>query len=528
MSRIRMATLIVASLIGALAAVASSPTQATAQTTGITTGRPILGAYAQPIDGRNNREALALLEQQLGARLGMVRAYSDWDDAVGPTKPLHQWTKDGGRELMLSVKPQRNDGTIITWNQVANAQPGSRVYGEMQTLARGVRAYGDPMIFGFHHEPEQNSNQRYGTAGEFQAAFRKIHSVFESEGVTNVHWAWIMTEWAFEVETIRPNDRRVADNWYPGDDVVDVIASDTYNWNNCRGNTTDPWRTLEDDVEALFRFRQKHPDKQLVLGEFGSDDGAAGQKAEWLNAARELFKQPRYRDAFAALLYFHDDGREEGVPDCDWWLDSAPSALTAASGWFGDPYYNATLRAPSTPAPPTNPTCDGKRATIVGTNGNDTLSGGPGNDVIVGLGGNDVLSGGGGNDTICGGNGDDQIRGLGGEDRLFGDAGRDLILGGYGPDYLVGGPGNDRMNGQHGNDDMYGSAGRDTMRGGPHQDTIRGGLDGDTILGQGGWDTIYGGPGSDMISGGVGADTITGGPGADRCNGNQGNNIINC
>src|SRR5512139_1048952 len=57
------------------------------------------------------------------------------------------------------------------------------------------------------------------------------------------------------------------------------------------------------------------------------------------------------------------------------------------------------------------PTCKGKPATIVGTNGRDVRKGTSGKDVMVGLGGNDKLSGLAGNDTICGGSGKDTLKG---------------------------------------------------------------------------------------------------------------------
>jgi Ca2+-binding RTX toxin-like protein len=69
-------------------------------------------------------------------------------------------------------------------------------------------------------------------------------------------------------------------------------------------------------------------------------------------------------------------------------------------------------------------------ATIVGTQGNDTLTGTSGRDVIAGLGGDDVIDGGGGNDLICGGDGNDRLTGGAGEDVLSGDAGDDVLDGG--------------------------------------------------------------------------------------------------
>ena len=69
--------------------------------------------------------------------------------------------------------------------------------------------------------------------------------------------------------------------------------------------------------------------------------------------------------------------------------------------------------------------CGGRRATIVGTSGNDNIVGTPGDDVIHGLGGNDAIRGGGGNDIICGGYGRDTLRGGPGNDMLYGGEGVD-------------------------------------------------------------------------------------------------------
>jgi Ca2+-binding RTX toxin-like protein len=103
---------------------------------------------------------------------------------------------------------------------------------------------------------------------------------------------------------------------------------------------------------------------------------------------------------------------------------------------------------PPPPPPPTTvpapPTCKGKAATIVGTNGPDTLTGTPAADVIAALGGNDKASGLAANDTICGGAGKDTLKGGKGNDKLLGEAGKDTLKGGPGKDKLKGGAGKDK------------------------------------------------------------------------------------
>ncbi|GIJ23944.1 nidogen-like domain-containing protein [Micromonospora lutea] len=91
------------------------------------------------------------------------------------------------------------------------------------------------------------------------------------------------------------------------------------------------------------------------------------------------------------------------------------------------------------PATAAGRTCQGFRATLVGTDKADTLTGTPGRDVILGLGGDDDISGLGGADVICGGPGQDVLRGGGGRDVLIGGGDEDLIVGGAGSDVAIGG-----------------------------------------------------------------------------------------
>ena len=182
--------------------------------------------------------------------------------------------------------------------------------------------------------------------------------------------------------------------------------------------------------------------------------------------------------------------------------------------------------------------CNGLPATIVGTDGADTLEGTDGPDVIVGLAGDDTITGGADDDVICAGSGADTVDGGPGADVIFGQGGRDDILGGTGGDTISGGSARDTINGQSGKDTISGGSASDTIRGGRHADTIEGGTGRDTILGGkgpddidggGGRDTISGNTGADVIDGGRHADTIDGGKGVDTCNGGTGSDTAaNC
>jgi Ca2+-binding RTX toxin-like protein len=172
------------------------------------------------------------------------------------------------------------------------------------------------------------------------------------------------------------------------------------------------------------------------------------------------------------------------------------------------------MSPPTSVASAATPTCDGRTATIVGTDGPDHLTGTPHQDVIVAFGGDDTIDGAGSADIVCAGDGDDTVSVVGGfvhggpgdddirqvlprhahtqRGRLYGDAGDDnlecsgtcMIYGGSGHDRLVGGPSE-----QHGNL-LAGGSGSDVLVGGSHHDTFVFSRGHDKVHGRGGESTL--------------------------------------
>jgi poly-gamma-glutamate synthesis protein (capsule biosynthesis protein) len=91
--------------------------------------------------------------------------------------------------------------------------------------------------------------------------------------------------------------------------------------------------------------------------------------------------------------------------------------------------------------------CDGTRATILGTESADVLIGSDDADVIVGRGGDDTIEAGPGDDIICAGAGDDRVDAGIGIDRVHGGPGSDSLSGAGPINILFGGIGTDECSG---------------------------------------------------------------------------------
>jgi Ca2+-binding RTX toxin-like protein len=152
--------------------------------------------------------------------------------------------------------------------------------------------------------------------------------------------------------------------------------------------------------------------------------------------------------------------------------------------------------------------CEGRPATLSGTENRDILTGTPGDDVIVGFGGNDTIKGLQGNDLVCAGDGLDQVTGGVGDDRLKGEPGNDRLWGQGGNDTLIDSQGDDLLSGGVGNDIQKGGAGEDRVFGANGNDRLFGQAASDVILGAKGNDFLRGGPGNDRLSGGVGVNDV--------------------
>lgn len=259
----------------------------------------------------------------LGRRLNGLRVYKAWDDTLFGRDQV--WERDTGHTLFMSIRSQRRDGSIVPFQAVADAQPGSALYEDMVAQAQQIKAFGATVYIAYNHEPEAQGAWEMGNGPQFVQAYRKVESVWRAQGVTNVRYVYTGTAYGFA----RTDERSIAD-YYPGDDWVDDVAADGYNWGDCRhdGGT---WRSLADVIEAQREWGLRHPTKGLMLWEFSSteDPRQPGRKALWYAQAATLFAQPGYEQYEAVLTW---DGRHFTGASSDCTFDYR-SSLSATAAW---------------------------------------------------------------------------------------------------------------------------------------------------------------------------------------------------
>ncbi|RMI06836.1 glycosyl hydrolase [Cellulomonas triticagri] len=316
----------------ALPATATPPTATPTTPTAPPTEAPgfRLGAHVDRGDAPDAAAAVGRFEDALGRRLDVHRWYSRWDD-VQPVAPVVA-SVERGRTPMLSIWPRRLDGSVVPWSTIASGALDA----EIRAQAAGVAALGVPLYLTLHHEAD--IAEGWGTPAEFRAAWRRYVQVFRDAGVTDVRWTWIVTPGSFGSAPSTPG----ADAFYPGDDVVDRVGLDAYNWYGCAPGKPAAWRSLA-EVVGPFRTWAAARGKVPVLAEFGTavDPADPGRRAAWLADA------VAYLGAWPALDVASSF---EGTGTCPWAVAGSPAALGAYAGAVAAPVANARPTASLLPS----------------------------------------------------------------------------------------------------------------------------------------------------------------------------------
>jgi hypothetical protein len=291
-----------------------------------------IGADLKAKSGQTPQQAIMAFEAETGRKLAFTRDFLQWDSPF-PTA-YETWLGQRGTMPIISTKSHRASGTVM-WSDLAAANPGSTLYGQIKAWADKIKAFGYPVYYTFNHEPEAAASSTMGTQASYIAAWRNIYNVFHAEGATNAKFMWIMTAYAFQVSS---TDRRYAWKWYPGDAYVDAIGADAYTEYNCR-NSGGQWHSLAYQTADLVRFGTEHPTKSLWLAEWGvvEDTARPGRKAQFIADARALFQTAAYQQ-FRGISYFNQT--RPGTP-CDWHIETSASAKAAYIALAQDPFYGA-------------------------------------------------------------------------------------------------------------------------------------------------------------------------------------------
>ncbi|MFC1617001.1 sugar-binding protein [Candidatus Margulisiibacteriota bacterium] len=159
-------------------------------------------------------------------------------------------------------------------------------------------------------------------------AFRYIVDRFRAIGAYNAYWVWSPMNYS---HPSRPwNDYVKA---YPGDNYVDWIGLDGYNWGTI--HEWSQWQTFEVLFKESVRTCAKHfPKKPIMIAEFASTI-EGGNKVKWITEIPYYLKTTLKQ---IKLIHWFDLKKE-----ADWRIKSPPEAVEAFQTMVQDPIFQANV-----------------------------------------------------------------------------------------------------------------------------------------------------------------------------------------
>jgi uncharacterized protein YkwD len=284
----------------------------------------LLGARAEPratdpvVTGDPDKDALLHLESEIGRKVAIDHIYVHFGTPLPYSR--FAWDRANGRVPLVDwdLSQPADD-----WSQIAAGKADDII----NSTARAAKAYGQPILLSFDHEPLYGTYVP-GKPAQFVAAWRHVVDRFRAAGASNVFWVLILTASTYQGEQ--------ADLYYPGRSYVNFLGADGYNWRWAHHQAG--WRSFA-DIFTSFYFYALQKRLPAMITETGTleDPTDPERKASWLSGADAwLHTHPDIK----AFIYFNTTVK------WPWWIDTSPQSLAAFRALANDPLLHSTMSNP--------------------------------------------------------------------------------------------------------------------------------------------------------------------------------------
>jgi len=277
-------------------------------------------------------------------KVGSVEWFPTWDDEF-PSRACKELADRGiiphlTWELFWPSKDPNNARTTGPdgyhgFQEVLQGKHDSYI----DRFAENAMAFNHTVLIRFLHEFNGNwyvwsgnkNGQSEGGPDQVVAVWKYVVNRFKAKGAHNVKWIWTPHGPSIDMSTDPWNH---VSNYWPGDEYVDWIGLDGYNfyprdpWGNAR-----PYRNFDNCFRALYDDCAVLGDQPMMIAEFatGEFQHEGMDKAAWISEA--FLKIKRAYPRVKIFTWFHIN------KELDWRVNSSAGALEAFRAAMQDPYY---------------------------------------------------------------------------------------------------------------------------------------------------------------------------------------------
>jgi beta-mannanase len=296
----------------------------------------------------HNLAPLKTFENQAKKKVSIIMWYQGW----GVTDETRYFQT----ALMEKIRTEHGSIPMVSWEPWYYAAPEPKyvqpdyqlidiINGTYDTYieqwADASKEWGHPYFLRFAAEMNGDwfswsEGVNGNKTGEYVRAWKHVHDIFTKKGVTNVTWVWSPN---VEYDSSTP-----LEGLYPGDDYVDWLGMDGYNWGTVPPDGTGTvWQTFAQVFGPTYAHITKLSKKPLMIAETASAI-QGGSKAAWITDAYSTQILCNFK-RIKAVIWFNEKKER------DWPITLPPSAQNAfaraiQSCYYATNQYGALRRSP--------------------------------------------------------------------------------------------------------------------------------------------------------------------------------------
>lgn len=300
-------------------------------------GDPLVGAMLGTWPSEEN-QAIKNFESSTKARLDIVDIFVDWMTPFENVSHSLLHVADKGSLAMLSWEPHGVttqhilDGTKDLYLRDGRKVPVDEY---IEEFAKGMcdvaLLKGQPVLLRMMHEMnghwfswgishENDQGQRPNTNESYKAAWKKIHDVFRDHCSSGVLFVWAINHFSVGTGTSFTGT-------YPGDDYVDWVGLDGYNWGT---NAYWGWQDFDTIFSPSYCEVTRSISKPVLLAEIATTE-KGGDKAAWILDMFRKLDQGTYPQVRGFVWFDYPKFEIEIRGPMDWPVGSSAKSLQAFS-----------------------------------------------------------------------------------------------------------------------------------------------------------------------------------------------------
>ncbi len=285
-----------------------------------------------PWNGQTDFENLS------GRKIAIEMNYKQWSSTASFPQEECDGMLDNESIPHITWEPWNTDASSSAYSNDKIINGSFDTY--ITTWAQQIKDWGHPLFIRWGHEMNGNwypwdgahsggatltgfgDPEKPDGPEKYVAAYRHIHDIFENVGADNVAWIWC------PMNSSTPNESwNAPENYYPGDEYVDWIGFDGYNWGE-----TESWSSWTSFYNlfnpAYIKFSGYG--KPMMIAEYASTE-IGGNKAQWISDAYLYLRG--YFKKIKAVTWFQIN------KETDWRINSSDASLQAFKTAISNTYF---------------------------------------------------------------------------------------------------------------------------------------------------------------------------------------------